>query len=161
MQRTLVVALVPGSFRVFRRSRDRIQSDERNDMATIEGYASDKFYDPPAYFQAIKVTGAQALIFVAGQVAYDQEGNPAHRGDFATQARAVFDALKGQVEAGGSTVGNIVKLTIYVTDIRYRTELSAVREEFFGKRQPPVTLLGVTALGQPDWMIEVEATAVV
>src|SRR5437868_6667974 len=114
MQRTLVVALVPGSFIPARPRSYSIR--RRNEMATIEGYASDKFYDPPAYFQAIKVTGAQALIFVAGQVAYDQAGNPAHRGDFATQARAVFDALKGQVEAGGSTVGNIVKLTIYVTD---------------------------------------------
>jgi 2-iminobutanoate/2-iminopropanoate deaminase len=129
-------------------------------MVTIEGYASAEFYDPPAYFQAVKVSGARALIFLAGQVAYDDQGNPAHGGDFARQARAVFDAVMGQVEAGGGTVDSIVKLTIYVTDIRYRTELIKVREEFFAGRQPPVTLVAVTALGRPEWMIEVEAIAV-
>ena len=130
-------------------------------MPTIERYCAKGVYDPPAYSQAIKVSGAQTVLFLAGQVAYDDQGNPAHRGDFKAQARAVFQAVKAQVEAGGGTMQNIVKVNTYLTDIRRRAELVAVREEFFGKKGPASTLVGVTALAQPDWMIEVEAIAVV
>ena len=129
-------------------------------MATMERYAAKGVFDPPAYSQAIKVTGAQTILYIAGQVAYDDKGQPAHKGDFAAQARAVFAAVKAQVEAGGGTLDNVVKLNTYLTDIRYRSELIPVREQFFGKKTPPSTLVAVTALAQPDWMIEVEAIAV-
>jgi enamine deaminase RidA (YjgF/YER057c/UK114 family) len=129
-------------------------------MATTERYAAKGVFDPPAYSQAIKVTGAQTILYIAGQVAYDDKGQPAHKGDFAAQARAVFAAVKAQVEAGGGTMDSIVKINTYLTDIRYRSELIPVREQFFGKKTPPSTLVAVTALAQPDWMIEVEAIAV-
>jgi 2-iminobutanoate/2-iminopropanoate deaminase len=130
-------------------------------MPNVERYCAKSVFDPPAYTQAIKVTGAQTVLFLAGQVAYDDKGNPAHPNDFVNQARAVFQAVKAQVEAGGGTMQNIVKVNTYLTDIRRRAELVAVREEFFGKKGPASTLVGVTALAQPDWMIEVEAIAVV
>jgi 2-iminobutanoate/2-iminopropanoate deaminase len=130
-------------------------------MTTIEPYASPDIYDPPSYAQAIKVTGAQTILFIAGQVAYDEIGEPAHPLDFSAQARAVFRALKAQVEAGGGTLANIVKVNSYLADIRYRTELIPIREELFGKRTPPFTQFAVTALGQPGWLIEVEAIAVI
>ena len=130
-------------------------------MPNVERYCAKSVYDPPAYSQAIKVTGAQTVLFLAGQVAYDDKGNPAHPNDFVAQARAVFQAVKAQVEAGGGTMQSIVKVNTYLTDIRRRAELVAVREEFFGKKGPASTLVGVTALAQPDWMIEVEAIAVV
>ena len=129
-------------------------------MASIEQYAAPSEYDPPSYAQAVKVSGAQTILFISGQVAYDQEGNPAHGRDFTAQARAVFRALQAQVEAGGGTLDNIVKLNTYLTDIRYRAELIPVREEFFGKKTPAATQVAVAALGQPDWLIEVEAIAV-
>ncbi|PYO53795.1 MAG: RidA family protein, partial [Candidatus Rokuibacteriota bacterium] len=69
-------------------------------MPTIERYCAKGVFDPPTYSQAVKVTGAQTILFLAGQVAYDDKGNAAHRGDFAAQARAVFQAVKAQVEAG-------------------------------------------------------------
>ena len=130
-------------------------------MAKIEKYCAPGVYDTPSYSQAIKVTGAQTILFLAGQVAYDDKGNPAHRGDFAGQARVVFQAVKAQVEAGGGTMQSIVKVNTYLTDIRRRAELVPVREEFFGKKGPASTLVAVTALAHPDWMIEVEAIAVV
>lgn len=73
----------------------------------------------------------------------------------------MFRALEAQVEAGGGTLANIVKVNSYLADIRYRTELIPIREEFFGKRTPPFTQFAVTALGQPGWLIEVEAIAVI
>ena len=129
-------------------------------MATVEEYAAPSAYDPPSYAQAVKVTGAQTILFISGQVAYDEDGNPAYGRDFPSQARAVFEALKAQVEAGGGALQDIVKINSYLTDIRYRTELVPIREEFFGKKTPATTQVAVTALGQPDWLIEVEAIAV-
>ena len=110
-------------------------------MVEIEGYAAPSEYDPPSYAQVTKVTGAQTILFIAGQVAYDDTGGPAHGRDFAAQARAVFRSLQAQaqVEAGGGTLANIVKITTVLTDIRYREELVPIREEFFGKKTPAAT----------------------
>jgi enamine deaminase RidA (YjgF/YER057c/UK114 family) len=130
-------------------------------MAKIEQYCAPGVFDPPTYSQAVKVTGAQTILFLAGQVAYDAKGQPAHRGDVVAQAREVFRSIKAQVEAGGGTMASIVKINTYLTDIRHRTELIPVREEFFGKKSPASTLVGVAALAQPDWLIEVEAIAVI
>ena len=130
-------------------------------MANIERYCAKGVFDPPTYSQAVKVTGAQTILFLAGQVAYDDKGNPAHRGDFAGQARVVFQAVKAQVEAGGGTMQSIVKLNTYLTDIRHRADLMPVRKEFFGEKTPASTLVAVAALAHPDWLIEVEAIAVV
>ncbi|GEL18484.1 RidA family protein [Pseudonocardia asaccharolytica] len=129
-------------------------------MATVEEYAAPGVYDPPSYAQAVKVTGARTILFVSGQVAYDDDGEPAHGRDFAAQARSVFRALQAQVEAGGGTLRDIVKLTTYLTDIRYRTELIPIREEFFGPKTPAATQVAVSALGRPEWLIEIEAIAV-
>lgn len=129
-------------------------------MATITPYCASGIFDPASYTQAVKVTGAQTILFLSGQVAYAADGAPAHRGDFAAQARAVFRAVQAQVEAGGGTLANVVKLTTYLTDLRHRADLLPVREEFFGKKMPPSTLVGVAALAHPDWLIEVEAIAV-
>lgn len=128
---------------------------------TIERLAAKTEFDPPGYSQAVKVTGAQAILFVSGQVDYDANGGPGHPGDFAAQARATFRALKAQVEAGGGTMASIVKLNTYLVDLRHRAELAAIREEFLGKKAPASTLVGVTALAQPGWLIEVEAIAVI
>ena len=129
-------------------------------MLEIEGYATPSEYDPPSYAQVTKVTGAQTILFIAGQVAYDDTGGPAHGRGFAAHARAAFRSLQAQVEAGGGTLANVVKITTFLTDIRYREELVPIREEFFGRKTPAVTQVAVSALGRPEWLIEVEAIAV-
>ena len=127
----------------------------------IEQIAAKTVFDPPGYAQAVKVTGAQSIIFISGQVDYDAKGGPGHLGDFAGQARATLAALKAQVEAAGGTMASIVKLNTYLVDLRHRAEYATVREEFFGKKTPASTLVGVTALAMPGWLIEVEAIAVI
>jgi enamine deaminase RidA (YjgF/YER057c/UK114 family) len=127
----------------------------------IERLAAKTVFDPPTYTQTMKVTGAETILFISGQVAYGDNGQPAHPGDFAAQARATYSALKAQVEAGGGTLSSIVKLTTYLVDIRHRNDLASIREEFFGKKGPASTLVGVTALAQPGWLIEVQAIAVI
>jgi len=130
-------------------------------MAKTEQYAARGVFDPPTYSQAVKVTGGETVLFLAGQVAYDHNGNAAHAGDFRAQARAALQAVKAQVEAGGGTMANIVKVNTYLTDIRHRTEYAAIREEFFGKKMPASTLVAVSALAQPEFLIEIEAIAVI
>jgi 2-iminobutanoate/2-iminopropanoate deaminase len=130
-------------------------------MVKIEKYCPAGVYDPPGYSQGIKVTGAQALLFLAGQVAYDKAGSVKHRGDFKQQAREVFAAVKALVEAGGGTLDNVVKINSYVTNARYRPEFREVREEFFGAKGPASTMVEVRALAHPDYLIEVEAIAVI
>ena len=123
-------------------------------MVEIEGYAAPSEYDPPSYAQVTKVTGAQTILFIAGQVAYDDTGGPDHRRDFAAHARAVFRSPQAHVEAGGGTLANTVKITTFLTDIQYREELVPIREEFFGKKTPAATQVAVSALGRPEWLIE-------
>jgi enamine deaminase RidA (YjgF/YER057c/UK114 family) len=130
-------------------------------MARIERYGAPGVYDPSGYSQGMRVTGAQTLLFTAGQVPYAADGGVAHRGDFKAQARAVFGAVKALVEAGGGTLDSVVKITTYVTDVRYRWDFRAVREEFFGARGPASTMVEVRSLSHPDYLIEVEAIAVV
>ena len=130
-------------------------------MAKIEQYAARGVWDPPTYSQAVKVTGGETILYLAGQVAYDHNGNAAHAGDCTAQARAALQAVKAQVEAGGGTMANIIKVNTYLTDIRHRAEYAAIREEFFGKKMPASTLVAVSALAQPEFLIEIEAIAVI
>lgn len=129
-------------------------------MATIEKFGAPGVYDPSGYSQGIKVTGAQTILFLAGQVAYDKDGGVAHRGDFKGQARQAFGAVRALVEAAGGGLGNVVKITTYVTDIRYRQDFRAIRDEFFGVKGPASTMVEVSSLAHPDYLIEVEAVAV-
>jgi len=88
----------------------------------IETVAAPGVFNAPAYAQAVKVSGIGSLVFLAGQVALDEKGEPTHLGDFKAQARAVLDAVKRLVEASGSSVDRIVKLTVFLTDARYRPD---------------------------------------
>lgn len=130
-------------------------------MATLEKYCANGVYDPPGYSQAIKVKGAQTLLFLAGQVAYDKDGGAAHPGDFKAQARQVFTSVRALVEAGGGTLANVVKITTYVTDVRHRPEFRTIRDEFFGTKGPASTMVEVSKLAHPDYLIEIEAIAIV
>jgi enamine deaminase RidA (YjgF/YER057c/UK114 family) len=124
-------------------------------MAKIERLAAKSVWDPPTYSQVIRVSGAQAVVFVAGQVSYDKKGGVAHPGDFKAQAREVFRSVVAQVKAAGGKPENVVKLN------SYRADFGAIRGEVFGDTLPASTLVQVAALAHPDYMIEVEAIAVI
>jgi 2-iminobutanoate/2-iminopropanoate deaminase len=130
-------------------------------MPNIEKYAAKGVYDPPVYAQAVKVDGARTILYIAGQVDYDDKGGCANPGDFKAQTKGVLAALKAQVEAGGGTLASIVKMNTYVTDMRYRAEFGPIRSEFFGGKAPASTMVAVSALAHPDFLIEIEATAVI
>lgn len=129
-------------------------------MPTIDPIKANTVFDPPTYTQALKVTGADSVLFLSGQVAYDADGGVQHVGDFKGQTRAAFNAIKALVTAAGGDLSNVVKYTIYVTDMRYRNDYGLVRTEFYPERLPASTLVEVSALAHPDWLIEIEAIAV-
>ena len=130
-------------------------------MATIEKFCAPGVFEPATYSQGIRVSQAQTILFLSGQVAYTATGGVACRGDFTGQARGAFEAIKALVESQGGTMASIIKITTYVTDMRYRVDLAPLREEFFGKKGPASTLVEISALAHPDWMIEIEAIAVI
>jgi len=123
-------------------------------MPTIDKFCAPGVFDPPTYTQGIRVNQAQTILFLSGQVAYTPEGGVAFPGDFKAQARGAYQAIKALVESQGGTMANVIKITTYVTDMRYRAELAPVREEFFGKKGPASTLIAVPALAHQDWLIE-------
>jgi enamine deaminase RidA (YjgF/YER057c/UK114 family) len=117
---------------------------------------------PRGYTQVVATHGTRT-IYVAGQVAVDVIGNVVAPGDVVGQARRAFTNVKTAVEAAGATVADIVKVTWYV--VGYRSELlphlAAARAEVFGDHAPASTLVGVAALADPAYLVEVEAVAVV
>ena len=130
-------------------------------MPTIDKFCAPGVFDPVTYSQGIRVSQAQTILFLSGQVAYTADGGVACRGDFKGQARGAYEAIKALVESQGGTMANIIKITTYVTDMHYRVDLAPIREEFFGKKGPASTLVEISALAHPDWMIEIEVIAVI
>jgi len=126
----------------------------------IEPVTAAGVFDSPGYAQAYRVTGFSSLIFLSGQVALTEAGEPAHLGDFKAQASAVLDAVKRLVEGAGSSLQRIVKMTVFLTDARYRADFAQIRDAFFKSKLPPLVIIEVGALMLPEWLIEIEAIAV-
>jgi len=117
---------------------------------------------PPGYSQVVDVSAGR-IIFIAGQTAVDRDGNVAGKDDFATQAAQVFRNLGIALQAAGCTAANLVKLTVYLTDMDNLSRYREARNSFFASVTPPaapvVTLVEIAKLYGPDFMIEVEAIA--
>jgi 2-iminobutanoate/2-iminopropanoate deaminase len=124
-------------------------------------YCPRTVFDSPAYSQGVRVTGPGTTLYISGQIAQDAAGHLVGRGDFPAQARQTLENLRAMVEAGGGTLADVVKLTFYLTDVRYRADLVPIREEFFGPKLPASTLIATPALAHPDYLIEIEAVAFV
>ncbi|MCC6386269.1 MAG: RidA family protein [Dehalococcoidia bacterium] len=115
-------------------------------------------FNSPFYSHAIRKGGTP--LFISGQVAMDAEGNPTGAGDAAAQAQAAFDGIRHVVEAAGGTMADIVKLTIFTTDLAHRSAIGAARAHAFPPGQMPAsTFLVVSGLADPRWVVEIEAVA--
>jgi enamine deaminase RidA (YjgF/YER057c/UK114 family) len=117
---------------------------------------------PPGYSQIVDVS-ASRLVFIAGQTALDRNGNVVGKNDFAGQAEQVFENLGIALRASGCTAANLVKLTVFLTDMDNLGRYREARNRFFASVVPPaapaVTLVEVSKLYGPDFLIEVEAIA--
>ena len=99
-------------------------------------------------------------LYIAGQVAWDVQRKLVGKGDFEAQARQAYTNLKNILQEAGGSLKNIVKLTTFLTHYGNIESYRKVRKEFFGDIVPPNTLLIIQSLASPDFMIEVEAIAV-
>lgn len=99
-------------------------------------------------------------VFISGQTAGGPDGKPIGGDSMEAQARAVFTKIKRLLEAAGGSMSDIVKITVYVTDISKRAEVGKVRAEFFPGEKPCSTMVEVKSLVTPDLLIEVEPLAI-
>lgn len=129
-------------------------------MASITPIVAPGVHDSPRYAQAYKVEGVAALVFLSGQVAADAAGENVCLGDFRGQAQTVLSSVKALVEAAGSSLERIVKMNVFLTDVRHRPVFNEVRDALFGGRLPPLSVIEVAALMHPDWLIEIDVIAV-
>jgi enamine deaminase RidA (YjgF/YER057c/UK114 family) len=100
-------------------------------------------------------------LYIAGQIANDIDGNLVGPGDIERQARQVFTNLKNILEEAGGNLSDIVKMTTFLTHYDFIKGYRKVRSEWLTEPCPPNTLLIIESLALPEFMIEVEATAVI
>ena len=119
--------------------------------------------DQFGFSQAVDVSGAERVLYCAGQTSSDADGSTLHAGDMGAQAAQALDNLETVLRGAGMSLANVVRLNSYVTDVDLffaeGAQVVAERTAAAGI-QPAATLLGVTRLAFPDLLIELEATAV-
>jgi enamine deaminase RidA (YjgF/YER057c/UK114 family) len=115
---------------------------------------------PTGYSHVVK---AGNTVYIAGQIAAAPDGSLVGKGDAEAQVRQVWRNIEAAVKSvGGSGLANVVKTTTYITSIRHAAAVRKVREELFRSITPPTsTLLVISELAGPDYMVEIEVIAVV
>ena len=117
----------------------------------------------PAFSQVVAARGTRT-IYTAGQVSIDERGALVGGGDLAAQATQAMRNVGLALAAAGASYADIVKITTYVVGYQpeHRAVIGKARAPFFADRTPPAsTLVGVAALALPEWLVEIEAVAVV
>ena len=116
---------------------------------------------PLGYSHVVEVRGGRTL-YIAGQIALDKDGNLVGRGDFRAQVEQVFENLKARLGEGGATFKDVVKLNYYLTDASDLQSLRDTRNRYLNVENPPAsTLVVVKGLFREEFLVEVEAVAVV
>lgn len=132
-------------------------------MSTLEHPRTEGLLVNPGFSQVVVASGTRT-IYTAGQVSIDAQGKLVGAGDLAAQTAQAMRNVGLALTAAGAGFADVVKITTYV--VNYQPEQRAIigqaRAPFFAGRPPPAsTLLGVAALALPEWLVEIEAIAVV
>ena len=115
----------------------------------------------PAYTHVVTVSGTGKMIFVAGQLARDANGNCVGKGDMRAQIQQVGENIKACLEAAGASLADIVKTNTFVTNYEEFSKHGDMRLRYFGPATPTSTTVQISRLADPDAMVEIEAIAVV
>ena len=112
----------------------------------------------PHYSNSIR-TESGPLLFIAGQVALDADGNLVGEGDIRAQATQVIENIKAIVEANGGGLADIAQVTVYVRDIEAFNSISDIRARYFPAAGPASAIVEVSALAWPEFLLEIAAVA--
>ena len=128
----------------------------------LEHIRPDGLVNYSTFTQVVAATGTKT-IYISGQVSWDVEGGTVGEGDFAAQARKAYENLAVALEAAGATPADVAKTNVYI--VNYEPSMgralnNARKAVFEGATAPASTLIGVQALAAPEFMIEIEAIAV-
>ena len=119
-------------------------------------------HTPVGYSHAAEIGGGGKVVLISGQVALDKDGNLVGPGDMRAQAQQVFENLKAALASVGGDFSHVVKMTYFVTDASQFPVVREVRNQYLNTDNPPAsTGVAVRQLVREEWLIEVEATAVV
>ena len=99
------------------------------------------------------------LLFVSGIAPFDSTGEVVGEGDVVAQTRQVLQNLLDALRTVGADMGDVLKVTVFLIDIKDRGAINPVRQEFFGNARPASTLIEVSALADPKMLVEIEAVA--
>ena len=99
------------------------------------------------------------LLFISGCGPFDEENRIVGGDDVAQQCRQVLKNIDKILVAANATFADVLKVTVYLTDVGDRTVINPVRKEFFGQTRPASTLIGVAALAFPEMKVEIDAVA--
>lgn len=131
-------------------------------MSTLERPRPEGLPHNPAFSQVVVASGTRT-IYTAGQVSIDEHGALVGAGDLAVQTVQAMRNIGLALAAARASYADIVKITTYV--VNYKPEDRAIigkaRAPFFASGMPASTLVGVTALALPEWLVEIEAVAVI
>ncbi|MBK7644658.1 MAG: RidA family protein [Planctomycetes bacterium] len=120
---------------------------------------------PKGYANAIALSGASKLVFVAGQVAWDAQEKLVGRGDFGAQFEQALRNVVTVLRASGAEPAHIVRLTVYVTDkqmyVAHAKKIGVLWKELVGKHYPAMSLVEVADLLEEGALVELEATAAI
>ncbi len=134
------------------------------DLPKLRVFSPSQLPKPVGYSHIGEVTSGK-LIYIAGQVAMDSSGNLVGKGDYRAQLKQVFANLKSALDGAGATFKNVVKLNYYIVDSVDRSQFFAyreVRDQYVDTANPPVaTVVIVRGLFLPEFLVEIEAVAVV
>jgi 2-iminobutanoate/2-iminopropanoate deaminase len=109
-----------------------------------------------SYSQALEVLGAQRLLYVSGQIPASTTGEVAP--DFPSQARVAWANVLAQLEAADMSVGNLVKVTMYLSSRDFAMASREIRQEFLGSHMPALTVI-IAGIFDEKWLLEIEAVA--
>jgi len=114
------------------------------------------------FHQGVVVSGPTRTLYCSGQTAMSNEGEPQHAGDMAAQLALSLDNLEAVLGEAGMSLANLVRLTVYTTDVDLLFQHYGVLASRLGAARvaPPTTMLGVTRLAVPTLLVELEGTAV-
>ncbi len=115
--------------------------------------------EPVSHFT--HVVRAGRLVFVSGCVATDGDGRVVGGNDIVAQTRQTLENIKRCLAAAGATFADICKVTVFLRNIGDREKVNTVRKEYFGAHRPASTLVEISRLVRDDYLIEIEATAVI